>query len=90
MRRREDLQPLGEAAGPTFRRLFPADPAPFLHALLHLDPGTLSAEIREDELVLATENRSVRLALEGLDGDLLRRLASAGYGRLRRISWRCR
>ncbi len=90
MRRREDLQPLGEAAGPAFRRLFPADPAPFLHAVLHLAPGTLTVERTGDELVLATENRSVRLALEGLEGDLLRRLASAGYGRLRRITWRPR
>lgn len=90
MRRREDLEPIGEMADPLFSRLFPADPAPFLHAILHLAPGTLTVERKGDELVLATGNRSVRLALEGLEGDLLRRLASAGYGPLRRISWRSR
>jgi hypothetical protein len=89
MRRREDLQPIGEVAGPTFGNLFPTDPGPFLHALLHLAPGTLAVELRGEEALLATEDRSVRLALEGLEGDLLRHLASAGY-RIRRITWRSR
>lgn len=90
MRRRVDLEPIGRVAGATFGRLFPFDPAPLLHALFHLPPGTLTVELRGEEAILATEDRSVRLALEGLEGDLLNHLASAGYGRIRRISWRCR
>lgn len=89
MRHREDLQPLGEVAGSTFGRLFPDDPGPFLHALLHLAPGTFSVERRGEEVVL-TGDRSVCMALKGLEDALLKRLASAGYGRIRRISWRSR
>lgn len=90
MRRREGFLPLSEFAVPSLGRLFPEDPGPFLNALLHLDPGTLDVEIRGEEVLLRTQDRSVRLAVEGLEGELLRRLKAAGYDRLRRISWRSR
>jgi hypothetical protein len=65
----------------------PAELAALLQATFHLPPGSLAASREGEALVLSSQDKTVRFALAGLEPQILRFLASRGYGELRRVKW---
>jgi len=65
----------------------PAEVAALLQATFHLPPGSLAASREGEALVLSSRDKTVRFALMGLEFQILRFLASHGYGELRRVRW---
>ena len=69
------------------KQLPPCDLTGQLSAAFRLGEGRLSARKSGDVLVLSSPDKTVRYALEGMEGQILSFLASKGHAELRRVVW---
>jgi hypothetical protein len=81
------LKSLAEVSSRVREKVPPAEVAALLQATFHLRPGSLAASIEGEILVLSSQDKTVRFALDGLECPMLRFLARHGYGQLRRVRW---
>jgi len=82
------LRSLGEitsALGP--KRLPPCDLTGQLCVAFRLGAGRLTAWKAGEALVLSSSDKTVRYALQGMEGQILSFLASKGHAELRRVVW---
>ena len=83
-RRFRSLAELGARA----RRSFPeADLARELQLAFRLRSGSLAAVKRGDTLELASDEKMVRFALQGMEGQILGWLLARGHKEIRRVTW---
>ena len=82
-----DLKSLAELSRQVREKAPPAEVAALLQATFHLPPGSLAARKEGDLLVLSTLDKTVRFAMDGMESQILRFLASRGCGELRRVRW---
>lgn len=81
------LKSLAEVSSRVREKAPPAEVAALLQATFHLLPGSLTASIEGEILVLSSQDKTVRFALDGLEVPILRFLSTRGYGQLRRVQW---
>lgn len=65
----------------------PADLSALVQSALHLSTGKLEACREGDDLVLTTSDKTVRLALRGMESQVLAYLARKGHEGMRRMRW---
>ncbi len=64
-----------------------AEPSEILRAAFRLPAGSLTARREDRTLVLASSDKTVRFALQGMEEELLRHLAARGHSDLRGVRW---
>ncbi len=87
MRARRDFRSLAEIASPLRGRLASGDPTEILRSAFHLAPGSVRAEVREETLMIRTQDKTVRFALEGAEPQILSWFHKNGFEGLRRVTW---
>ena len=65
----------------------PADLSALVQSALHLSTGQLEARREGDVLVLHTGDKAVRLALRGMEAQVLGYLARKGHQGMKRLRW---
>lgn len=87
MSRTQGLKPLAEVAERCRKHCAAGDAVGGIHAAFHLHEDDLKARLKNDVLLLSTEDRSVRFALTGMEGEILGWLHRNGHEDIRRVAW---
>ena len=87
MSRTHGLTPLAEVADRCRKKYATGKTLGGLHVAFHLQEDALRARQKNDVLVLFTEDKAVRFALTGMEGEILGWLHRNGHDDIRRVAW---
>jgi hypothetical protein len=81
------LKPLAEVAERCRKHCAAGEAVDGIHVAFHLEEDTLKTRRKNDVLILSTEDRAVRFALTGMEGEILGWLHRNGHEDIRRVAW---
>ena len=85
--RTHGLTPLADVADRCRKKVAAGKTLGGLYVAFHLQEDALRARQRNDVLVLYTEDKAVRFALTGMEGEILGWLHRNGHDDIRRVAW---
>jgi hypothetical protein len=85
--RTHGLAPLAEVADRCRKKVATGRSLGGLHVAFHLREDALRTRRKNDVLVLYTEDKAVRFALTGMEGEILGWLHRNGHDDIRRVAW---